>query len=310
MFWFILRRYFFLCQEGKTLSQLFCFGLGFSGRAFGQSLVKDGWKVSGTTRDPQNLIVLEDEGFKAYFFPGEECLIEEEISSVTHLIITIPPQYSGDIVYRKYHETIERNRNLKWIGYLSSTGVYGNRDGDWVDEESELIPSNQRNRLRIEAENNWVQLGKKSGIGVHIFRAAGIYGEGRSIIETIRARRARRIEKKGHISNRIHLEDLVSVLKASIKKAGPSSLYNVCDDSSSSSKEAIEFACKLLKTDPPPLLQFEQAELSEIARSFYLDNKRIRNDKMKKELNIQLKYPDYQAGLVAIFKSIKSNYSV
>ena len=290
------------------MNHLFCFGLGYSGRALGRSLVREGWKVSGTTRDPKKMDILEKEGLEAYCFPGEECLIEDQISLATHLISTIPPQSLGDIVYKNFYQIIEQKQNLRWIGYLSSTGVYGNRDGSWVDEESDLMTSNPRNRLRIEAENQWLQLGRKNGVGVHVFRAAGIYGEGRNVLETVRAGRARRVEKKGHISNRIHVEDLVTVLKSSMGKAESNSIYNVCDDEPVSAKEVVEFACQLLKTEPPPVIPFQQAELSDIARTFYLDNKKIRNEKMKKELNIQLKYPDYRTGLITILGTLKSDF--
>ena len=284
------------------MSHLFCFGLGFTGSTLGKSLLRDAWRVSGTTRDPEKLEVLEQVGFKVYAFPGEKCVIEDQFSSVTHLIVMIPPQEEGDIVFQEYRDTISRMSRLEWFGYLSSTGVYGNRFGDWVDETSDLSPSNERNRLRVKVEKQWLEWGKELKFGVHIFRPAGIYGLGRSMLETVKLGKARRINKKGQISGRIHVDDLVSILKASIAKPNPGSIYNVCDDESVPSKEVVEFACQLLKIDPPPIIPFNQAELSEMARTFYLDNKKVCNNKIKKELRVELKYPNYRDGLNAIFQ--------
>ena len=283
------------------MNHLFCFGLGFSGRALGHSLFQDGWKVSGTTRSPEKLKVLEQKGFGVYFFPGEECLIEVQLVSATHIIVTIPPKEEGDVVFREFREAIIQAKNLKWLGYISSTGVYGNHNNKWVDETSFLTPSNERNLLRVKVENQWLELGRKKSIGIHIFRSAGIYGPGRNMLETVKSGKARRIEKKGQVNGRIHVEDLVSVLKASIGKPNPGSIYNVCDDEPAPSKEVVEFACQLLKINPPPVISFNKAELSEMARIFYLDNKKIKNKKIKIELNIKLKYPNYREGLKAIF---------
>ena len=138
------------------MKHLFCFGLGYSGRALGKSLLQDGWKVSGTTRNLKKVKRLEKEGFNPFLFPGEECLVEDQLSSTTHLLITIPPQSHGDIVNLEYSKILASQNKIKWLGYLSSTGVYGNRDGAWVDEESKVLPENPRSLLRVEAERQWL----------------------------------------------------------------------------------------------------------------------------------------------------------
>ena len=290
------------------MNHLFCFGLGFSGKALSLSLLKEGWKVSGTTRDPKKLEVLSQEGFDVYFFPDEECLIEEQLFSATHILVTIPPKVEGDIVFNRYQDILIQARNLQWLGYVSSTGVYGDHKGKWVDETSELMVVDERNKLRLMAENQWRELDRKGKIGVHIFRPAGIYGPGRNVLETVKSGGARRIEKKGQVNGRVHVEDLISVLKASMHKPNPGSIYNVCDDEPASSKEVLEFACSLLKVDPPPLVHFDQVELSDMARKFYLDNKKVRNQKIKMELGVKLRYPNYREGISSIFLGMKSGF--
>ena len=293
-------------KKDKILNHFFCFGLGFSGSALGQSLIRDGWKVSGTTRDPKKLKTLEKEGFNTFFFPGEDCLIEEQIFSSTHVMITIPPQCTIDIIFKKFRNAIIQSENLRWLGYLSSTGVYGNHDGEWVDETSNLLPNTERNCSRLEIENQWLQLNREEKVGVHIFRPAGIYGPGRNVLETVKLGRGKRINKKGQINNRIHVDDLIKTLKASMKRPNPGSIYNVCDDEPAASKEVVEFACKLLKIDLPKERSFNKAEFSEMAQTFYLDNKKIRNEKIKSELKIKLKYPNYREGLKSIFLNFKT----
>jgi nucleoside-diphosphate-sugar epimerase len=284
--------------------QLFCFGLGFSSQALAKRLLPQGWDVSGTVRGEQ-----EDSRAKnisVCFFDGSHPTTEisEAISHATHLLITIPPQPSGDVVLENFAEEISRARQLQWIGYISSTGVYGDTQGEWVDESSPLLASTDHNRQRIEVESAWLKIGKDHGLPVMIFRCVGIYGPGRNLLVSVRQGRARRIDKPGLVFSRIHSEDLAQTLEASMKKPQLGEIYNVSDDCPSPPVEAVEYACSLLGVEPPPLVLFEKADLSPTARGFYITNKRVSNKKIKQELGVTLLYPDYRSGLNELLKNI------
>jgi len=193
-------------------------------------------------------------------------------------------------------------RALRWLGYLSSTGVYGDRHGEWVDETTVPDPSNPRSARRLAAEIAWQVLAARTGAPLHIFRIAGIYGPGRNPLEALRAGRARRFDKPGQIFSRIHVDDLAHVLAASIAKPSPGAIYNVCDDEPAAQADVIAYGAELLGLPPPPLEPYAAAEpsLSEMARSFYRESKRVRNDRMKRELDITLAYPTYREGLRAL----------
>ena len=193
--------------------------------------------------------------------------------------------------------------SLVWLGYLSTTGVYGDRSGGWVDEESELHPSGERGRRRVAAEAGWLDLWRRSGAPVHVFRLAAIYGPGRSPIEALRVGTAKRIAKPGQVFSRIHVEDLASVLAASIARPQPGAVYNVCDDEAAPPEAVVAYAAGLLGIAPPPLVPFEEAGLSAMARSFYDDNKRVSNARIKSELGVTLRYPTYREGLAAILRA-------
>jgi nucleoside-diphosphate-sugar epimerase len=182
------------------------------------------------------------------------------------------------------------------VGYLSTTGVYGDRGGDWVDEESALDPVNERSRLRVEAEAAWLQ----RDLPVHVFRLAGIYGPGRSAFDRLRAGRAQRIVKPGQVFSRIHVADIARVLAASMAAPEPGRVYNVADDEPAPPQDVIEHAAQLLGVEVPPAVPFESADLSPMARSFYRESKRVANDRIKRELGVKLLYPDYRAGLAAV----------
>jgi nucleoside-diphosphate-sugar epimerase len=212
----------------------------------------------------------------------------------------VPPDRSGDPVFDICGEEIAALSGLAWLGYLSTTGVYGDRGGDWVDETSELSPSGERGRRRVQAERAWLDLWRRCGLPVHIFRLAAIYGPARSPFAALRAGTARRIDKPGQVFSRIHVEDLAQILRASIIRPRPGAIYNVCDDKAAAPEAVVAYAARLLGLPPPPLVPFEAAELSPMARSFYDDNKRVANTLIKDELGVQLRYRDYRAGLAAI----------
>jgi nucleoside-diphosphate-sugar epimerase len=188
------------------------------------------------------------------------------------------------------------------VGYLSTTGVYGDRAGGWVDESGELRPTGDRGRRRVAAETAWLDLWRRRGVPVHVFRLAGIYGPRRSAFDSLRQARAQRIDKPGQVFSRIHVDDIAAVLSVSMAKPNPGAIYNVCDDDPAAPAEVIAYAAGLLGIELPPLVPFAQAELSDMAQSFYADNKRVRNDRIKRELGVELAYPDYRQGLAAILK--------
>lgn len=280
-------------------NHLFCFGYGYSCDYLGHDLMNMGWKISGTTRSTDKRQELQNRGINAHLFDFERPLLDplEILKDVTHLLISTPPNDDGDPVFNMHGQELANLPNLKWVGYLSTTGVYGNRNGEWVDEETETNPTSQRGSRRVTAETQWLSVSDEEKFPVHLFRLAGIYGPGRSALDSVRAGVARRIHKPGHIFGRIHVEDIVNILKASMDKPKAGSIFNVCDNVPAPSHEVIEYACDLLGRPYPPMVDFEHADLSAMARSFYMDNRRVRNDKMKQELGIELKYPDYKAGL-------------
>lgn len=279
---------------------LFCFGYGYCCDYLGHELIqRGGWGVAGTTRDPEKKELLRGRNVQAHLFNLETPLPDPEfiLKDTTHLLISTPPDDMGDPTFVAHAEDILKLKNLQWIGYLSTTSVYGDRMGDWVDETSELRPSSKRGSRRKKAEEQWLSLFKSHQLPVHIFRLAGIYGPGRSALDSIRAGMARRINKPGHVFSRIHVEDIVRVLMASMNAPNPGGVYNVCDDEAVPSHEVIAYACELLGRPVPELVDFDSANLPPMAASFYNDNKRVRNDRIKKELGVSLKYSTYREGL-------------
>lgn len=286
-------------MDGKK--RLFCFGYGYSCEYLGRALMARGWRVAGTTRDPDKLRRMKAEGIEAYLF-DEDVPLGDPIGilrGTTHFLFSIPPENAGDPAFLVHGDDIAEIPGVEWAGYLSTTGVYGNRDGGWVSEESELRPETRRGARRVRAEEQWLSLLHEQRFPIHIFRLAGIYGPGRSALDSVRAGNARRIDKPGHAFSRIHVEDIVQVLLASMEKPNPGRIYNVADDRAAPSHEVIAHACELLGLTPLPLLPYVEADLAPITLSFYSDNKRIHNDRIKTELGIALKYPDFIKGLDA-----------
>jgi nucleoside-diphosphate-sugar epimerase len=282
--------------------KLFCFGLGYSALALARALAADGWRIAGTCRNAGKARELSDLGFDMFLFDGSRAAddIAGALGTTTHVLHSIPPGDGGDAVLRLHGDDMAGHPALQWFGYLSTTGVYGDRAGGWVDENSDLQPSGERGRRRVAAETGWERLWHGRALPVHIFRLAGIYGPGRSAIESLRAGTARRVIRPGQVFSRIHVDDIVQVLRASIARPHPGAVYNLCDDDPAAPAEVIEYAAGLLGMAPPPAVPFEQAELSAMARSFYDDNKRVRNDRIKRELGVQLIYPSYRDGLAAL----------
>jgi nucleoside-diphosphate-sugar epimerase len=279
--------------------RLFCFGLGYSALALARDLGA-GWQVGGTCRNAEKAAALRSRGFAAELFERGRPLPAAAMAGATHVLVSVPPDVTGDPVLDGHGEDITALPRLAWLGYLSTTGVYGDRDGGWVDEASALRPSGERGRRRVTAEQGWLELWRRRGVPVHIFRLAAIYGPGRSPFAALRAGTARRVNKPGQVFSRIHVEDLARVLAASIARPRPGAVYNVCDDEPAAPQAVVAHAAALLGLPAPPLTPFAEAPLSTMARSFYDDNKRVRNALIKHELEAVLRFPDYRAGLAAI----------
>ena len=282
---------------------LFCFGLGYSAMVLAARLIARGWRVAGTARDGERIDELKALGIEAYAFStaGGAAAIAPRLGGATHVLSSIPPGEQGEPVLDALAVPLCEAASLEWVGYLSTTGVYGTRDGGWVDESSELKPSSERSRRRVEAEQAWLRLQRDAGLPVHVFRLAGIYGPGRNVIKAVRAGTAKRIDMPGQVFSRIHVEDIASVLEASIARPNPGAIYNVCDDEAAAPARVVAYACGLLGRPAPPLVPFAQADLSAMARSFYLDNKRVSNRRLHEELGVSLAYPNYKAGLDALY---------
>ena len=280
--------------------RLFCFGLGYTALALARDLQAEGWRIAGTTRSPDKQARLAAEGFEVHLFDRDRPLADPDaaLAGATHLVSSIAPDDAGDPVLDHHEPDLRRCRTLGWAGYLGTTGVYGDRGGAWVSEGDPLAPSLPRTQRRVAAEGRWLA----SGLPVHVFRLAGIYGPGagRNALETVRAGTARRIVKPGQMFGRVHVADIVQVLRASMARPNPGAIYNVADDEPAPPQDVITFACSLLGVAPPPEIPFDEAELSPMARSFYLDNRRIRNARIKEELGVRLCYPSYRQGLRAI----------
>ncbi len=269
------------------MNSLLSFGHGYSARALERVL--NGWQVVGTNRS----------GDGALQWPGTD--MRPFLDKADYLLISTAPGPAGDPVLAQLGEEIAARANrLHWVGYLSTTGVYGDHDGGWVTEDSPREPSTERGKLRVIAEDQWLGLWRETGLPVHIFRLAGIYGPGRGPFDKVKNGTARRIVKPGQVFSRIHVEDIAQVLVASIQHPNPGAAYNVCDDDPAPPEDVIAEAARLLGLPVPPAEDFASASMSPMARSFYGESKRVSNARIKDGLGVELKYPDYRSGLLAM----------
>jgi nucleoside-diphosphate-sugar epimerase len=291
----------------RAAGRLFCFGLGYCALALARELRAQSWRVSGTCRGEAKRRELSRQGIGALVFDGKvgDPAIGEALRRSTHLLSSVPPE-DADPVLEAYAVDIAHSESIEWIGYLSTTGVYGDRAGGLVDEDAELRPTGERGRQRVAAERMWRNFWDGHGLPVHLFRLAGIYGPGRSVLDRVRSGTARRVDRPGQVFSRIHVDDVVQTLAASIARPNGGRAYNVCDDAPAAPSDVVAYACELLRVPPPPLIPFDQAELSPMARSFYDDNKRVSNARIKQELGVVLRYPSYREGLEAILAAESS----
>ncbi len=273
---------------------LLSFGHGYSAQALERHL-RD-WRIIGTTRNEDKLAAMMARGVEPRIWPGANMI--PALDNATHLLISAAPGEDGDPVLAELREDIAaRAGQFEWVGYLSTTGVYGDHQGDWVDENTALTPATKRGIARVRAENEWSSI---PGLPLHIFRLAGIYGPGRGPFAKVRNGTARRIIKPGQVFSRTHVADIAQVLAASIARPNPGAAYNVCDDDPAPPEDVIAHAADLLGLPVPEAEDFNTAEMTPMARSFYAESKKVRNDRIKEELGVKLRYPDYRAGLAAL----------
>ncbi|MEM7566699.1 MAG: SDR family oxidoreductase [Pseudomonadota bacterium] len=291
---------------------LLALGYGYTAAALAPRLMSDGWRVIGTTRQPEKAAAMRREGVEPLLWSSERLAPDEAgkadgaalpvaMAAATHLLVSAAPGAAGDPVLEGLGRMIAaEGRDLRWVGYLSTTGVYGDRAGGWVDESAPLEPSTRRGRARVAAEEAWTAFAAAQGLALHIFRLAGIYGPGRGPFAKVRAGTARRIVKPGQVFSRIHVADIASALAASMARPAPGAVYNLCDDEPAPPEDVLAHAADLLGLPRPPEVAFEDAEMSPMARSFYAESKRVSNECMKRDLGVTLRYPTYREGLAAL----------
>jgi nucleoside-diphosphate-sugar epimerase len=286
------------------MNDLFVFGLGYSARATAAILEAAGWRVCGTVRSAAKAGGAGRQGIETIQFDDRPA-VEAALEAATHILVSAPPGEDGDPALLAYGDAIRRAPALQWTGYLSTIGVYSVKGGEWVDEDTPAAAPQGRKSARIDAENAWRALAAERGIALDIFRLAGIYGPGRSPLDRIRAGDARAIVKPGQVFNRIHVDDIVQTVIAAIRRDRRTAtrIFNVADDEPAPPQDVLACAAELLGAPPPPQIPFEKAELSPMARSFYEDNKRVHNKKIKRELGVVLHYPTYREGLAALARA-------
>lgn len=287
------------------MNNLFCFGLGYSAGVVASRLGPRGWRITGTSTREDGASRIAARGYTGLVFDGMSASASAaaELQRATHVLLSIPPSADGDPAFLRHGRDIAESSSITWIGYFSTVGVYGDAEGGWVDEETEARPASERGKRRLAAEQHWLKLAQDSGKSAAVFRLPGIYGPGRCALDDVRGGTARAIIKPGQVFNRIHVEDIASAVIAAIKRSHPGRVYNVTDDEPGPPQDVVNFAARLLSRPPPSSLDFATAELSPMARGFYSENKRVANARMKTELGIRLKYPNYRDGLTAILRS-------
>lgn len=286
------------------MAHLFCFGYGMSAQALARILKAEGWRISGTSRDADKIAAMAATGVTGHLWHAGAPLDPAILGDVTHILVSIKPDDAGDPVVRALESIGDRLPRFRWIGYLSTTGVYGDRGGDIVTEDTPPAPTSDRGRRRLAAEDAWRRLAAARDLPLHIFRLPGIYGPGRNPLEKILSGTARQVVQPGQVFCRIHVDDLAQALRASIDRPDPGRIYNICDDEPAPPDEVLRHAAMLLGLPPPPEVAPDDPEVSPMRRSFYAENKRVSNARMKAELKVALVYPTYREGLAAILEGL------
>ena len=277
-------------------------GLGYSAGFFARAALARGWEVTGTVRSAEKAAELSREGIRTLVFGGfaVSSALAKAVAEADAVLVSVQPAEDGDPALGPLRAALMAAPNLRWIGYLSTIGVYGDQGGSWIDEATPPSPTNARTRQRVEIEEAWLQLGRDSGKPVQVFRLSGIYGPGRNAITKLRSGTANRLIKPGQVFNRIHVDDIAGVLMASLAQPRQGAIYNVTDDEPGPPQVIITFAAELTGLTPPPEIPFEQAKLSPMAASFYGESKRVSNVLVKREFGYAFRYPTYREALRAL----------
>ncbi|MDO5641808.1 MAG: SDR family oxidoreductase [Paracoccus sp. (in: a-proteobacteria)] len=274
--------------------RLLIFGHGYSAAALSPRLIARGWQVAGTTRGAGGLA---PSGARLISWDDADA-IRAEIARASAMLGSIAPEAGVDPVLARFGDALDAARP-GWIGYLSSTNIYGDHAGAWVDENTPPAPATARGHARRSAEEGWTDLARRAGSTLAIFRLAGIYGPGRGPFQKLREGRARRIIKPGQVFSRIHVDDIAGAVTAALDRRA-AGLFNLCDDTPAPPEDVITAAARLLALPPPPPEDFATAAMTPMARSFYAESKRVSNARMKRVLGYALRHPDYHSGLAAI----------
>ena len=282
---------------------LFIFGFGFSSEAIASRVLEDGWFVTGTTRSKEKAERILRKGVTPVLFGGEadDETLDEELEEASHVLVSIAPDGDGDPVLRSCGDKLMALKDLKWIGYLSTVGVYGDHDGAWVDEDTEPKPVSRRSVERVAAEKAWRAFAAEKGVPLAIFRLSGIYGPGRNTFKKAMAGETRRLVKKDQVFNRIHREDIGKAVRLAMSKKADG-IFNITDNEPAPPQDVVAFAHELAGTPPPPEQDFATAKLTPMARSFYGENKRVSNAKSKEILGMEYDWPDYRTSLKRMWK--------
>lgn len=283
--------------KNEIRPHLLVFGPGYSAQPFIRKAIDAGWVVSATWRKRERANEIAVQGIKPVEFAQDAFDKHPDLSSVTHVLVSIAPNDDGDPTLLAYGDSLRKLAALRWVGYLSSTNVYGNHDGAWVDETSATKPSLQRGQRRLIAEQDWTKLGEKAGCAIHIFRLAGIYGPGKNAIRSVLDGKAKRIIKPGQVFGRIHRDDIAAALWLAANSSVESNIFNLADDLPAPPQDVIMEAARLLGRAPPEEVPYEKADMSPMGRSFYEENKRVSNQKAKDLLGLRLIYSDYKESL-------------
>ncbi|MBN9441880.1 SDR family oxidoreductase [Bosea sp. (in: a-proteobacteria)] len=282
--------------------KLLILGLGYSAGFFARAALARGWEVTGTVRSAERAAELSREGIRTLVFGGfaVSTALAKAVAEAEAVLVSVQPAEDGDPVLQRLRGDLAAAPALRWIGYLSTIGVYGNQDGAWIDETQPVKPGNARNTLRVAVEQDWLALGRDTGKAVQIFRLAGIYGPGRNPVAKLREGKSTRLVKPGQVFNRIHVDDIAGILMASLARPRNGAIYNVTDDEPAPPQDVVSFAAELTGLAAPPEVPFSEARLSPMAASFYGENKRVSNALVKRELGYAFRYPSYREALRAL----------
>jgi nucleoside-diphosphate-sugar epimerase len=280
--------------------RLLVFGFGFSAEALTRLVRPQGWEIAGTFRDEADEPRLRDASVEPVALSDAKA-IADETARADAILVTAPPGPNGCPALPVLIPALAKTGAFPgWIGYLSTTGVYGDRRGGWVTEKSRLAAQSVEGARRVAAERDWLQVGAGMGLSVAIFRLPGIYGPGRSPFDRLRSGKAKRIVAPGQVFSRIHVDDLAAGLTASIARPRPGGIYNLCDDEPAPNSEVLAYAARLIGIEPPPEIPLDLDAMAPAARRFYAESKRVSNALAKAELGWRPAYPTYREGLQAV----------